>query len=725
MTARALILGFLLSVLVALVVPINDWYFRNTFFYSQHLPIGVLFLVIAFGTVINPILGRFRLARRELLVVVGMLFILGGVASSGLNRVFATTIAGPARKLSTGTDLVAYVGKDGSLSLPQGPYLGIEDGHHPDVDDPEFRYAIDGFWSGLGSDAPSVRHRSTVTWTDEAGQTRTQEAREVDVRDGDLDLNVPPGRWLSGRRAGQSIPGDHGGELAVVDVETPSIPWSRWAMALLHWAPILLPAIVCFLAMGALVRRQWMEHERLPYPIVSVINDLLADPQPGKRYADLFRQRSFWIAGGIVVFVLMTQLLASFGLNPLPIPTTLELGGTFRGDPWNKVWHHGGLFTWRIYFSIIALTFLLPPYLGFSLWGGWVLMCVVPAFLKTAGVPVGWNNPSQVAVGGYAVMCLLILWIGRVFYFRVLATAFGLRKDPTLREEAVFCWAFLLGFVGLIGGMMWYGAWLSHAFIAACVYLGTGLVLARLIAEAGLPYVNSPTWWTNAPVIFSLTGFAAPLAALAPLGMLAQTLCADPREHLAGFAVNAEAMGAQAQAKRLPLSGIFLIVAAGGAILSLVAMLLIGYHGAAMTRLTDQFHVSSMMACFDLPGKAAQGGEPLAGNDVYTCYGIGAVLTGLLGLARLAWAWWPMHPIGLLVAPTYATSMIWFSFFLGWLWKVGVMRYGGIRIYRACRPIALGLLAGEAVMVALTLIIGLIAGVMDWSIPVMPRFLPG
>jgi len=173
------------------------------------------------------------------------------------------------------------------------------------------------------------------------------------------------------------------------------------------------------------------------------------------------------------------------------------------------------------------------------------------------------------------------------------------------------------------------------------------------------------------------------------------------------------------------LTGIFLIVAGGGALIALITMLIIGYHGAALTRLTDPFHISSMMAGFDLPGRAAQGAEPFANSGVYVSYGIGAVVTALCGLARLVWPWWPLHPIGILVAPTYATSMIWFSFFLGWLWKAMVMRYGGIRLYRTCRPIALGLLAGEAVMVALTLIIGMIHGFLGLDLPVMPRFLPG
>jgi hypothetical protein len=722
MTARSIWLGLILVSLLAILVPINDWHYRTTFFYSQHLPIGVLLLVVIVGVVINPLLGRFRLKKKELLVITAMLFVLGGVVSSGLNRIFSTTMSGPARKLASGSELNAFVTEGGDITLPRGPYIGIEDGKVPDSSDPEYRYLIDGYWNGLGVEHPSVGHRSTVTWRDEQGVERTQEARTGTIPPGMLDLDHDPGLDVRGRRAGQKIATAHG-ELEVLDVQPPPVPWGRWFVALLHWIPVILPALVCFLSLGAIVRRQWLEHERLPYPIAGVVSDFLEEPVPGRRMAELFRQRGFWIAFSLVVIVLLSQLLNSFGLNPLPIPTSLHLTQTFAGDPWTKVWHHGQLFTWRVYFSIVALTFLLPPGMSFSLWAGWVVMNVVPGFLRASGIPVAWNETAQVAVGGYMVMCLLIIWIGRVFYGRVLMTAFGLRRDPTLRDEVIFAWAFILGFAGMVGGMMYYGAYMHHAMIAACVYLGTGLVLARFVAEAGIPYINSPTYWTNAPVIFSLTGVGAPLAALVPLGMLAQTLCADPREHILGFAVNAEAMAARAGAKRWPITGIFLLVSGIGTVLALGAMLLVGYWGGNLSTV-DPFWSSALMGGFDLPARGSLGNDPFADTHVYVCYAIGAIATAGLGLARLAWSWFPLHPIGILVAPTWATGMIWFSFFVGWLWKAGVMRYGGIRVYRLLRPVAMGLIAGEAVMVGVTLIIGLIGGIFDIDIPQMPKFLP-
>lgn len=94
-----------------------------------------------------------------------------------------------------------------------------------------------------------------------------------------------------------------------------------------------------------------------------------------------------------MVVVLLSQLLAAFSWNPLPIRTTVELTGLFRGQPWTQMWNHGALFTWRIYFSIIALTFRLPPALGFSLWSGFVVTGVVPAFHAMQGF--AWDGVSH------------------------------------------------------------------------------------------------------------------------------------------------------------------------------------------------------------------------------------------------------------------------------------------------------------------------------------------
>ena len=67
----------------------------------------------------------------------------------------------------------------------------------------------------------------------------------------------------------------------------------------------------------------------------------------------------------------------------------------------------------------------------------------------------------------------------------------------------------------------------------------------------------------------------------------------------------------------------------------------------------------------------------------------------VLGLFRLRFWWWPFHPVGYLAANTWGMQIYYMPFFLGWALKVVVIRYGGLRLYRATVPLAIGLIVGD------------------------------
>jgi len=73
----------------------------------------------------------------------------------------------------------------------------------------------------------------------------------------------------------------------------------------------------------------------------------------------------------------------------------------------------------------------------------------------------------------------------------------------------------------------------------------------------------------------------------------------------------------------------------------------------------------------------------------------GGAFAVFLGTMRLRFWWWPFHPIGYLAANTWGMKWDWMPFFVGWLAKSIVIRYGGLRLYRATVPLAIGLIGGD------------------------------
>ena len=67
----------------------------------------------------------------------------------------------------------------------------------------------------------------------------------------------------------------------------------------------------------------------------------------------------------------------------------------------------------------------------------------------------------------------------------------------------------------------------------------------------------------------------------------------------------------------------------------------------------------------------------------------------LLGVMRLRFWWWPFHPVGYIAANTWGSHWYALPFFIGWLVKTLVVRYGGLRLYRRSMPLAIGFIVGD------------------------------
>ena len=81
----------------------------------------------------------------------------------------------------------------------------------------------------------------------------------------------------------------------------------------------------------------------------------------------------------------------------------------------------------------------------------------------------------------------------------------------------------------------------------------------------------------------------------------------------------------------------------------------------------------------------------------------GIAITGFLTLMMYRFPWWPLHPLGSTIAFSWPIRASAFSIFIAWALKAGILRVGGISLYRRAQDLFIGLLVGYVFGVILSL----------------------
>ena len=84
----------------------------------------------------------------------------------------------------------------------------------------------------------------------------------------------------------------------------------------------------------------------------------------------------------------------------------------------------------------------------------------------------------------------------------------------------------------------------------------------------------------------------------------------------------------------------------------------------------------------------------------------GAAAVVACSVLRFSTAWWPFHPVMLLVWDSYAGGTLWPSFLFGWAVKSLVVRFGGGLGYTRLKPLFFGLIIGELLAIGGVLVVG-------------------
>ena len=477
-----------------------------------------------------------------------------------------------------------------------------------------------------------------------------------------------------------------------------AVPWRAWIGPLAAWGLLILALCTATLSLSALLSRQWIHRERITFPVATLPLEMTSPRAP------LFRSRLLWL--GFALPVLGQSLCALHYYAPAvpAIPLTLQdISESLVQAPWVALRPLAFGFT-PFY---IGLAFLAPTDVQFSIWFFYWL----GKAQRLAAFHLGYLDPSDLneqTIGGFLALGLFLLWRAGsgVQAFRRSGVRAGEVKggavsvDPerlnARTPERLMLVVFAVAVAVMISFLVAAGMalWLAAGMVT--LYFLMVVVITRVRAEAGFPWAYGPD--RGAASLTHVMGNALGTRAFGP-GQLAML----GFFHWFWWDLRFSPMPAQFEAlkigdgARLRQRHLVAWIAA-----ATVVALLVG--GGAALRDSYRFGWATAKVYAGVASGAKSGynlvnqwwDNPSGANGTRAAWTVlGGAVTLLLMAARQRFAWWPFHPIGYVMAGTPTAYVFWSNYLTAWVLKVCLLRYGGMRLYRAAVPFFIGLILGD------------------------------
>ena len=487
---------------------------------------------------------------------------------------------------------------------------------------------------------------------------------------------------------------------------------SAWAVVIVFWAAVLFLLLFVMQCLNVIIRRQWMENEKLAFPIIQLPLALTENAGTGK-LPSLFTRPVFWIGFSLAAGV---DLINSLNLYYPSIPGILnpgfgrafwELGPLITQKPWNAVgWLPISWYPFLIGLGmLLPLDFLFSCWFFFLYWKGWAVLVNAMAWDRDPQFPYAVYQ----SFGAYAAFFLFSIWLSRGYLARVGKTIFGLSGGMDDRREPIpYRWAaggVLVGsaLLAWVLGRIGLGWWTALAFVGT--YLVLSIAITRMRAEMGSPihdlhYIGADQIWPN---MFGHSSYSrSDLMGLTLLYGFNRAYRSHPMPHQLEAMKLAEQTGDTQ--RRWFWAMLFASLLA--CLAAFAAMLQLCYHYGASTMINWEFGVepfARLEAWISTPTR------PNVNAGVATV--IGMIIAGGLQAMRVRFPWWPFHPLGFAITASWEIHLVWFPLFMAWMIKANILKWGGLGVFRRSLPFFYGLIVGQFVLGSLLNLLGIWAGV--------------
>ena len=492
--------------------------------------------------------------------------------------------------------------------------------------------------------------------------------------------------------------------------EGSSVPWGHWLYTLSHWAIFVAAIWLMMISLAALVRKQWADRERLTFPLVQFPFEVVRPDERGLS-TGFFGNRLVWIGAGAVFLVHIINGLNKHFPNIPAIPTFFDLNNYITDRPWDAV---VPVYV-ALFFSAIGFGYLLSLEVAAGFWLSVIYIKVQAVVLSAFGYEgsSAWGGViSEIGqreqMGGLLALAAVLLWLLRGTLADAFRKAFTRAPEVDDRAEPLSyrfaAWGLLVSLVVAFWWLVAAGMTAAFAIPFLISFVAICLVLTRIIAEAGMLMIHLSFAPTDYLLMFGGTNALGP-GNLTVLTFVDCSLTFDLREFLMPYVLNGFRMAEQSGVstrKLTPLIGAALIVVV---LVATPAFLLTFYKPGALQAGNVNEIMYHPRRFFEGLGGRLQNPERLTGVQYFSMV-LGAAMVALLSWLRLNFVWWPVHPLGFVMATSWASLNLWFSLFLGWLFKLLTIRYTGLRGYVRFRPLFMGMIMGDIMGGVLWIIVG-------------------
>jgi len=478
------------------------------------------------------------------------------------------------------------------------------------------------------------------------------------------------------------------------------VPWKLLMRPLLAWGLFATVLYWTYFCIMALARKQWVDNERLTFPIVIVPVTI----SQGGGNLRLFRNRMF-VLGFLVAFVYALHLRLAGFISGLPTITLFVNLKTFLvNKPWNAI----PMFLIFVNIPMFALAFLVPKDITLS----FVFFNAVMTLLYPLGSALGWGGGSpqtpvalgrwpfygEIGFGAFTGVLLVGVWLGRKHIRDVVIKAFAGRREIDDADEPM---PYRLAFFGMVFGLVFLVGFACYAGMRvslALLFFGIFFVyifgITRVRAESALMGVGGPDWWGGTPEAL-FRGYAGS-ADLHPKSFAVMSnlswVCGTPEgimppHQMEGFKMAGQANGSTRKLMLCMMVGVVVTLPlsiycthkgnyyTGAA--SVAGNQPIGFGARILSTVAEHLERKPKV---DKPGLIA------------TATAIAFSL--FLAAMRSRFLWWPLHPVGFALGWSFWANSHWFSWLLAWAVKSLSLKFGGASTYRKILYMCIGLLVG-------------------------------